>query len=518
MKKILFDPQELYASELRENIIKTFKKFGDNLTVLNWELLGARIRFKIKLKGKTRKASILAHAPEVQSRLQLSLFQVDENGIDIYIVASDQELRYSSLLDLLNDYTFNKALRKMKLPYIVGHDIIGQPLLIDLATCPHLLLGGSTNSGKTVGLQALITTIIHRNLPTTANLILIDIGARGLAIFEGIPHLACPIVQDFDTAYRTLTALKSEMERRIEIEYTDSKDFKRLPSLVLVVDELPALFSGASSKGASKQVAGILSSLLQRGRHAKIHLVLAAQNPTYQNIKIDLGNITTRIAFQCAKENFSKTILGEGGAENLRNQGSLFLKSPQHDSLKWVQGIYIKPKEIRLVTQHLKSSQYLYDMDKKFNLAVPAAPLIADGGDLFSRLQPITTVSGPSEQNQLFAAVLFWAFGRDHISTNTLMLEHHIGWNRASDLVKQMEELKIVDALDGKRARRVRPKSIEDLSDGLIRFMECCDYPRDSLLHVFQERAEKAQIDDISTANSLEICSAAEKEQPLLFQ
>ena len=483
-------PQEFQALELAEKIPKTFKKFGDNLSILDHDLFGSRIRYKVKLKGNTRRSSILAHASDVQSRLQLSQFQVDEDKSGIYIVVSGQEVEYPHLLELLNKGTLNNTLGKMKLPYIVGYDNIGQSLIIDLATCPHLLLGGSTNSGKTIGLRALITTIIHTNLPTQANLILIDVGASGLTVFDGIPHLACPIVQDFDTAYRTLAALKSEMERRIQIEHTDPKVFKHLSSLVLVIDEFPALFVGSGDKGTSKQMAGIISSLLQRGRHAKIHLVLAAQNPTLPNMKVDLGNITTRVAFRCAKKNFSETILGEGGAENLQSQGSLLLKSPQYDSLKWAQGIYITPKEIQLVTQHLKSPQYLYDGDKKLNLTIPKTPLIVNRGNLFSRLQPIPTVSGPSEQDRLFAAVLFWTLSQDRISANALMNTHHLGWNRAANLMKQLEELGIIDQLNGKQTRRVRPASIEDLSNELLDFLASCDYPHDSIISTFQERRE----------------------------
>lgn len=490
MKAYSPTPQESKALELAEKISKTFKKFGDDLSILDYTLFGPRIRYRVKLKGNTRRSSILAHASDVQSRLQLSQFQVDEDKSGIYIVVSVQEVEYPHLLELLNERPLNKTLDKMKLPYIVGHDIMGQPLIIDLATCPHLLLGGSTNSGKTVGLRALIVTIIHASLPTKVNLILIDIGVSGLTVFDGIPHLACPVVQDFDTAYRTLTALKSEMERRIELEHTDPKGFKHLSSLVLAIDEFPALFVESYDKDASKQIAGIISSLLQRGRHAKIHLVLAAQNPTFANMKVDLGNITTRIAFRCAKKNFSETILGEGGAENLRSQGSLLLKSPQYDGLKWVQGIYIKPKEIQLVTQYLKSPQYLYNMNKTFHLTIPTVPSTADICSLYSHLQPIASASTASEQVQLFAAVLFWAFGQDRISANALENVFHLGWHRATSLMKKLEKLKIVDQLSGKQARRVRPTSIEDLSDELLDLLACCDYPRDSIIGTFQERKE----------------------------
>lgn len=142
------------------------------------------------------------------------------------------------------------------------------------------------------------------------------------------------------TATFTLAALNDELERRIELEYADKTSFEQLPRLVLVIDEFPALFVGLE-KAVSKTLTNVISSFLQRGGHAKIHVVLAAQNPTFQNMKVDLGNITARIAFKCAKKNFSEIILGEGGAENLLGRGDLLLRSPRFDGPQRIQGIYI---------------------------------------------------------------------------------------------------------------------------------------------------------------------------------
>lgn len=114
-----------------------------------------------------------------------------------------------------------------------------------------------------------------------------------------------PCYQEKNTAHHAILSLKNEMERRIEMQIMDMDNFKRLPQLLLVIDEFPALFSGID-KNAAKSLTDALSGLLQRGRHAKVHVVPAAQNPTIQNMHIELGNITTRIAFRCAKKIFRK--------------------------------------------------------------------------------------------------------------------------------------------------------------------------------------------------------------------
>lgn len=480
------------ASEIHElggKIEKMFKRYNVNIAITDWENLKDRVRYEVKLKGNTRNADISARTLDIGSRLKLPLFQVLVEKFTVYIVASNQEVENPRLPKILDNSAYEKTFEKKKLPYIVGHDTMGQVVIVDLVNFPHLLIGGSTNSGKSVGLQSLITSIAYNKSPSEANFILIDIGAGDLMAFEGIPHLSCPVVRDHDTVCNTLTALKDEMERRIKLEYTNADEFKRLPRLVLVIDEFPALFNGGIDKSTSRTLVDTISSLLQRGRHAKIHLVLAAQNPTFHNMKVDLGNITARIAFKCAKKNFSETILDEGGAENLLGQGNLLLKSPQNSSLQWVQGIYIKPKELRQIVQEIKGQILFNSTDDKFRLDISANPSENCMNDIAigPPVQP-ANVAGPSAQESLLAAVMFWAFGQGHLSTNMLMREYHLGWNRAADLVQQLEKLGIVDKLNGKQSRYVRPKSINDLPDEMVKFMEYCDYPRDSIICAFQER------------------------------
>lgn len=486
------DTSEVEAYLLSKKIEKEFRKFKDNIEVVDWNSPENRICYELKLKGGTRKEKIFAHAQEVQSRLQLPVFYVYQSGFSIYIVASEKDTKYPRLLRILNNPDYEETLEEMELPYVIGYNNLGNPVIIDISTFPHLLLGGSTNSGKSVGLRVLITTNIYDKPPSKVNLVLIDVGAGDLIEFNGIPHLSCPVVRDHETAYRTIAAVKTEMERRIKLEQTNLTEFKRLPRLVMVIDEFPALFMGLDNKKMLQQMKNDISSLLQRGRHAKIHLILAAQNPTVQNMKVDLGNITARIAFRCAKKNYSETILGESGAENLFGPGSLLLKSPYDSGLQRIQGIYIKPKEIQETVQWLQSPRYQHqcrETNNKFNLVISSNSQKEVETEPYPHLQTVKAVmAGPSEQELQLASVIFWAFGKDHISTNLLMVEHHLGWNKAANLVRQLEQLGIVSQPNGKQPRTVWPKCIDDIPDGLVEFMECCDYPKESLACAFQER------------------------------
>lgn len=486
------DTSEAKAYLLSKKIEKEFRKFKDNIEVIDWNSLGSRICYELKLKGGTRKEKIFAHAQEVQSRLKLPIFYVYQSGFSIYIVASEKETKYPHLLKILNNPDYEETLEEMELPYVIGYNNLGNPVITDISTFPHLLLGGSTNSGKSVGLRVMITTSIYGKPPSKVNLVLIDVGSGDLIEFDGIPHLSCPVVRDHETAYRTIASVKTEMERRIKLEQTNLTEFKRLPRLVMVIDEFPALFMGLDNKKMLQQMKNDISSLLQRGRHAKIHLILAAQNPTVQNMKVDLGNITARIVFRCAKKNYSETILGESGAESLFGPGNLLLKSPLDSGLQRIQGIYIKPKEIQETVRWLQSSQYRYqcgETDNKFNLVISPNSQEEIEMEPYPHLRTVRAVmTGPSEQESQLAAVIFWAFGKNHISTNLLMVEHHLGWNKAANLVRQLEQLGIVGQPNGKQPRVVRPNRIDDISDELVEFMEYCDYPRDSLICAFQGR------------------------------
>lgn len=477
---------EADAADLEEDISKEFGKFNVNAKLKWFRVIGNRIIFSIKTKGNTREIHVRANAPEVQRKLKLPLFHVVKYDFNLYLIVSREQAVYSHLPDILNSPSCRGAQAQMCLPHIVGHDVLGGVVMDDLVHFPHLLLGGSTGSGKSVGLQALITSIAYSKSPSRVNFVLIDVGATSLMPFEELPHLSCSVVRDRMTAIQTMVALTAEMERRIDLEYADPAGFKRLPRLVVVIDEFPALFMGVG-KSMVKELTNNVSNLLQRGRHAKIHMVLAAQNPTYLNMKVDLGNITARIAFKCAKQNFSETILDEGGAENLAGHGDLLLRSPRYDAPQRVQGIYITPKELRQTVQYIKT-RYGDADSNKFNLVLPSNNLAGSSGALGDRLTCSVVRRWPPKADQQLADVILWALEHDSISINLLMKERQFGWNTASRLVSRLEELGIVGRPDGKLPRHVIPGRPEDLPEELMEFLESTGTSRNAVICAIYSR------------------------------
>lgn len=458
------------ADDLAERIVKAYDKYGVNIDLKPDSYQRNRFIFSVKIKGNTQEKHIRAYAIDVQLRLKLPLFQVVKEDLTLYIIASTFEFEYPHLSTVLRNPNYQTALAEAKIPYIVGHDAFGDLVIEDLAKFPHLLLGGSTNSGKTVGLQALIASIAYTKSPSWVNFILIDAGATDLLVFEKLPHLSCPIVQNRTMTARTLNALISEMERRITLEHSNILEFLLLPRLVVVIDEFPALFLGIE-KTEKQFIIDSISSLLQRGRHAKIHLVLAAQNPTFQNMKVDLGNITARIAFKCAKKNFSEVILGEGGAEKLSGQGEMLLKNPAYD-LQRLQGTYATEGELAKLVKRIIGQ---YGKDKGFSLKIPDARTESTGisGE---KLTCSVVRKGLSKEDQLLADVIVWALRLDTISVNMLMTTFHLGWNKAAKLIQRLEELGIVDGLKGKCPREVIPSTLEEIPDELVQFLEANGY------------------------------------------
>ncbi len=480
-------PTTLNAARLAEKIENAFKRYKVNMEITHRWSASDRAIFEVKLKGETRETQLLARLSDVQLRLKLPLFQSFKQDYTIYIVASNREIVYDHLPQIFGSPQYRDACKKMLLPYVVGFDAVGRLIIVDLSKLPHLLVAGATNSGKTVGVQVLITSIIYRKRPSCVNLILIDVGASDLLPFEGVPHLSCPVIRDRNKASQVLEKLRNEMERRITMQSSDNESFKKLPRLVLVIDEFPALFVGVEDKRLVKLMTDAVSALLQRGRHAKMHVVLAAQNPTMQNMKVDLGNITGRIAFKCAKRNFSETILDERGAENLLGKGDMYFKSPEFSELKRIQGTYITSSELNRVIQSIKASSFRLSIGKyRINLSDNSSRDM--GNDLEVDLNANSHHSKQDVDGRMFAQIMIWALGQNEISCNAVMKAFGYGWNRASHFIERLCEAGIVGELDAKLPRKVIPQTMAEVSEKAKDFLQDCGYTEDMVAETIRNR------------------------------
>ncbi|MDE7275011.1 MAG: hypothetical protein K2N95_18530 [Lachnospiraceae bacterium] len=477
------------ADELAEKIEAAFSRYRVRISITKWVNRSDRVIYNVKLKGDTRESQFFARLSDVQLKLRLPFFQAFIQDFHIYLAVADQEMEYPHLPDILFKSRLGEKCKSMQLPYVVGYGTVGNLMIVDLGKFPHLLIGGASNSGKSVGLQALLVSIMVIKSFRDVNFILVDVGATNLIPFDGLPHLSCRVIRDRDMACGVLISLKNEMERRIGLQTKASDQFKNLPRLVLAIDEFPALFTEMADRQMIKIMVNAVSSLLQRGRHAKIHVVIAAQNPTYQNMRVDLGNITSRIAFRCAKKNFSETILDDSGAENLSGNGDMLFKCPQFSEVKRLQGVFISPEElpkmIALIRILNKDTYYTDEMIYRINvdeLQQFKEGLMEDSVCHSSMKKKNST------RDKMFAEVVLWTLGHDEISCNMLIKNFNLGWNRASQFIEKLYDLGIVGDLDAKLPRKVLSQAVDDVSEDVLKLLMDNGVSEEAVLDAIRSR------------------------------
>lgn len=246
------------------------------------------------------------------------------------------------------------------LPLALGLDTIGRPTLVELSEMPHLLVGGATGSGKSVGLNAMLVSLLLRRSPDEVRLIMIDMKTVEFARYADIPHLLLPVITEGERAWAALQGAAAEMERRYQVlaaagalnlSAYNARCATRLPYIVIVIDEVADLL-----KCGPKDVTATLLRLGQKARAAGIHLILSTQRPSVDVLPGTLkANLPTRIAFTVARPEDSRTILGAGGAERLLGRGDMLVVSASEAEPKRVHAPYLSEEEVRAICQFLRA-------------------------------------------------------------------------------------------------------------------------------------------------------------------
>ncbi|MFP5328782.1 MAG: DNA translocase FtsK 4TM domain-containing protein [Alphaproteobacteria bacterium] len=354
----------------------------------------------------------------------------------------------------------------MNLPLILGKNIAGDPVIADLAPMPHLLVAGTTGSGKSVGLNCMILSLLYRLNPDECRMILIDPKMLELSTYEGIPHLLAPVVTEPGKAIRALKWTVEQMEeryrmmanlgvralpsfnqkvrearakgaqlgRRVQTGYNaetgqpvyefEQLDYEVLPQIVVVVDELADLMMTAG-----KEVEFLIQRLAQKARAAGIHLIMATQRPSVDVITgVIKANLPTRISFQVTSKIDSRTILGEQGAEQLLGKGDM-LYMPGGKQIIRVHGPFVSDEEVRAVAEHWRKQG-----TPEYIQAVTEEP--EDGGYLFDG-QP-TGEDDP--ETQLYRKAVQIVAESQKASVSYLQRQLRVGYNSAARLIERMEK------------------------------------------------------------------------------
>ncbi len=341
------------------------------------------------------------------------------------------------------------------LPLVLGRDIAGTPVVADLARMPHLLVAGTTGSGKSVGVNSMILSLIYKLSPEQCRLLMIDPKMLELSVYNGIPHLLCPAVTEPDKAVAALNWVVAEMEDRyrrmagLSVRSIDAynarvrHDHRRgapsvgpMPNIVVIVDEFADLMIVAG-----KEIEAAVQRLAQMARAAGIHLIMATQRPSVDIITGTIkANFPTRISYKVASRIDSRTILDEQGAEQLLGQGDMLFANGMGRTLR-VHGPFVSDDEVELVAAYLREQgppRYVAGIAEARSGTGPADPAAR---------------SAASAEEDLYARAIAIVRREQKASTSYLQRRLLVGYNRAADLMERMEREGIVSA-PGYNARR----------------------------------------------------------------
>jgi S-DNA-T family DNA segregation ATPase FtsK/SpoIIIE len=375
------------------------------------------------------------------------------------------------LVELLASTTYNDAPGVLTLA--LGKDIAGKPAITDLARTPHLLVAGTTGSGKSVAVNAMILSLLYKAEPRQVRLILIDPKMLELSVYDAIPHLLAPVVTDMKLAPNALNWCVGEMERRYKLMSTlgvrnlagynqkvaDAKKagkplthpfsltpdapepLEEMPLIVVVVDELADLMMVTG-----KKIEELIARIAQKARAAGIHLILATQRPSVDVITgLIKANIPSRIAFQVASKIDSRTILDQMGAEALLGQGDMLYLPPGTGYPQRVHGAFVSDAEVHRVVEHLKAQgepQYIEG--------------ILEGGTVSSDGDDAAGVDGPdAESDPMYDQAVQIVLKTRRPSISLVQRHLRIGYNRAARLIEQMERAGLVSAMQTNGNREV---------------------------------------------------------------
>ena len=451
--------------EFKETAIKlqqTLRNFGVGVTVTNISCGPTVTRYELHPEQGVKVSKIQSLADDIKLNLAATDIRIEapipgKAAVGIEVPNKVNSIVY--LRELLESPEIRQHPSSLAFP--VGKDIGGQPVVADLAKMPHLLIAGQTGSGKSVGINTMIMSLIYRSSPEDVKLIMIDPKVVELSVYNGIPHLLIPVVTDPKKAAGALNwAVAEMMDRYQKFAQSNVRDLKgynarvkslmeagdvpadqipaKLPQLVIIIDELADLMMVASS-----EVEDSICRLAQLARAAGIHLVIATQRPSVNVITgVIKANVPSRIALSVASGVDSRTILDMNGAEKLLGNGDMLFYPSGYPKPLRVQGAFVSDQEVSQVTDYIKEQNedtgYDRSVEQKMNQGGGA------GG-----------ASGGSDRDTLFFDAGRFIIEKDKASIGMLQRMFKIGFNRAARIMDQLAEAGVVGEEEGTKPRKI---------------------------------------------------------------
>lgn len=431
-------------------LIATLKSFGIGAKVLKIHLGPSVTKYEIEPKQGIKLSRITGLADDLALALAAKDIRIEApipGKAAVGIEVPNREVAMVSLREVLGAESVQSD--SDRLLVALGRSISGETVTAKLNKMPHVLVAGSTGSGKSVCINGMIVSILMRARPDEVRLMMIDPKMVELNVYNGIPHLLAPVVTDPKKAAQALKQVVSEMERRYEIfsqngarniegynalidkMNAEEKVHQRLPYIVVIVDELADLMMVASN-----EVEDAIMRLAQMARAAGIHMVIATQRPSVDIITgVIKANIPSRIAFSVSSATDSRTILDTGGADKLLGRGDMLLLGNGMNKPVRVQGAFLSDEEVEKVVNHVISQQKAQYVEAMIPKDVPEGE---------------TEVDDP-----LYDEVVQFILTQETASTSMIQRKYRIGYNRAARLIDALEENGLIGPSEGSKPRRV---------------------------------------------------------------
>ena len=421
--------------------LRQFKIEGD---VVKYYVGPVVTTFEFKPLPNIKVSKILSLQDDLAMALKATSIRIQapipgKDVVGIEIPNEKRDMIY--LREILESNIFQKA--KSPLTIALGKDIVGSPFVTDLAKLPHLLIAGTTGSGKSVGINAMILSLLYKNSPDELKFIMIDPKMLEFSMYEDIPHLLTPIITEPKKAITALDAMVKEMDRRYKImakakvkniEGYNKKFDEKMPYIVIIIDELAELMMTSG-----KDVEVSIARLAQKARASGIHLIVATQRPSVDVVTgLIKTNLPSRISFRVSQKIDSKVILDQFGAETLLGNGDMLFTPPGMVGLLRLHAPFVSEEEIEKVVEFLKSQREAEYDENIINSIEESLPLeeIEDLDELFEEAKEII-------------------LKEKRTSISYLQRRLQIGYNRAANIIEQMERMGILSPPNSKGQREI---------------------------------------------------------------
>lgn len=447
-------------NKIARKIEETLQSFGVDARVAEVNLGPAVTQYALELALGTKVSKITAlandlalatEAPTGQIRIEAPIPGRNLVGIEI----PNRSLEVVTLRTMLASSTMQK--NKSKLAVSMGLDVSGNPVIADITKMPHVLVAGTTGSGKSVLVNSFICSILFRASPQEVKLIMVDPKRVEFTSYNGIPHLLTPVIVEPEKILSALKWSMSEMDRRYKLfsergvrnieGYNELSGFQALPYIVIVIDELADLMMFAPV-----EVEDAIARLAQMARATGIHLVIATQRPSVNVITgLIKANVPCRIAFNVSSMIDSRVIIDGPGAEKLLGRGDMLYVPPESAKPTRIQGAYVSEKEVKKLVDFLKSNNYPVEYTEE--VINQPLPLKGKGG---------AVGGGDGGKDAMFEEVVRLVCQFDTASASFLQRKMQIGYSRAARILDQLEEAGIVGPAEGSKPRDVLVRNAEE--------------------------------------------------------